>query len=296
MKNKLLKRIALTSLIFMSLNFSSNAFARNVDMQQGEILCFGADLNKIQEASLREYFKAPTDIEAIYVDKNVAIKQLGLPKNAYDDFTGGWYSSAYVKLTEKGSGINVTSNNLTLVTDGMLSNALITSGITDADIIASAPFAVTGESALAGIFEGAEKISGTELDPEGKQVAQEEVEVTLDIADTIGSTEATALINEVKAKVIEEAPKSTEEIEDMVTDAASKLDITVNDETKAKIVALMDKINDLDIDYDAIKDSLKQNSTKLLEDLKVLGKQIQESGILEKIWNWLKDFLNKWIQ
>lgn len=56
----------------------------------------------------------------------------------------------------------------------------------------------------------------------------------------------------------------------------------------------MNKINDLDIDYDSIKDSIKQNSSKLLEDLKSLGNEIKESGILERLWNWLKNFINKW--
>lgn len=289
MKNKFLRKIALTLLILLSCSFSMPAFARKPDIQEGEILCFGADLNHTQEEALREYFNAPKDIDAVYVDNTVASRQLG-----YSDFTGGWYSSAYVKINESGTGINVKSNNLTLVTDGMLANALITSGITDADIIASAPFPVTGESALAGIFEGAERITGIELKPEGKQVAQEEVEVTLDVADSIGSVEATALINEVKARVIKEAPKTTDEINQIVSDISSNLDITVNEVTKEKIVLLMNKINDLDIDYDAIKDSLKQNSSNLLEDLKSLGKEIKESGILERLWNWLKNFIDKW--
>lgn len=289
MKNKFLRKIALATLALVTLNFSIPALARKSNIQKGEILCFGADLNHTQEEALREYFNAPSDIDAVYVDNTVASRQLG-----YTDFTGGWYSSAYVKINENGTGINVKSNNLTLVTNGMLTNALITSGITDADIIASAPFPVTGESALAGIFEGAERITGIELKPEGKQVAQEEVEVTLDVANSIGSVEATALINEVKARVIEEAPKTTDEINKMVTDAASNLDITINEETKEKIVLLMNKINDLDIDYDSIKDSIKQNSSKLLEDLKSLGNEIKESGILERLWNWLKNFINKW--
>lgn len=289
MNNKFLRRIALISIVLTSFSLSTPTFARRANLQEGEILCFGADLNKTQEDALREYFNSPDDIDAVYVDNTVASRQLG-----YSNFEGGWYSSAYVKINESGTGINVKSNNLTLVTDGMLANALITSGITDADIIASAPFPVTGESALAGIFEGAERIIGIELKPEGKQVAQEEVELTMDIADTIGNVEATALINEVKTKVIKESPKTTEQIEKMVRDVSANLDITISEETESKIVVLMNKINDLDIDYDSIKDSIKQNSSKLLEDLKGLGKEIKESGVLERLWAWLKNFLEKW--
>lgn len=289
MKNNFLKKITFNLLILLTFSFSVPAFATKTNIQEGEILCFGADLNESQEKSLREYFNSPDNIDAVYVDNTVAARQLG-----YSDFTGRWYSSAYVKINENGTGINVKSNNLTLVTDGMLANALITSGITDADIIASAPFPVTGESALAGIFEGAERIIGIELKPEGKQVAQEEVEVTLDVADSIGSVEATALINEVKARVIKEAPKTTDEISEIVSEVSSNLDININEATKEKVVSLMNKINDLDIDYDVIKDSIKQNSSKLLNDLKSLGNEIKESGILERIWIWIKNLIEKW--
>ena len=94
--------------------------------------------------------------------------------------------------------------------------------------------------------------------------------------------------------VSEDKSKTTDEINEIVSDVSSNLDITINDVTKEKIVLLMNKINDLDIDYDAIKDSIKQNSSKLLEDLKSLGNEIKESGILERLWNWLKNFIDKW--
>ena len=60
-----------------------------------------------------------------------------------------------MKLTDQG-GINVSSKNVSLVTNEMFANALITSGILNCEVIVSAPFMVTGESALAGILAGAE--------------------------------------------------------------------------------------------------------------------------------------------
>lgn len=96
-------------------------------------------------------------MEAIYVDNATAIEQLGLAPDALDDYTGGWYSSAYVKLTDQG-GVQVSSKNVSLVTNEMFANALITSGILNCEVNVSAPFMVTGESALAGILAGAEEI------------------------------------------------------------------------------------------------------------------------------------------
>ncbi|WP_322413739.1 DUF1002 domain-containing protein, partial [Clostridium perfringens] len=55
-------------------------------------------------------------------------------------------------MTNNG-GIHVKSNNLTEVTSLMLSIALVTSGVTNAEIIASSSFPVTGTSALSGILK-----------------------------------------------------------------------------------------------------------------------------------------------
>ena len=127
-----------------------------------------------------------------------------------------------MKLTDQG-GINVSSKNVSLVTNEMFANALITSGILNCEVIVSAPFMVTGESALAGILAGAEEIMGESLSEENKVVAKEEIDTTLEIADEIlnnpdneinsssdSSTVASGIINDIKQQVIKESPNSTQ--------------------------------------------------------------------------------------
>ena len=160
LKNSLIKKTVLALTVVAGLSVSMTAFAKSSftgEYRQGEILSFGSSLNQREEAALRDYFGVSDEMEAIYVDNETAIKQLGLAPDALDDYKGGWYSSAYVKLTDQG-GINVSSKNVSLVTNEMFANALITSGILNCEVIVSAPFMVTGESALAGILAGAEEI------------------------------------------------------------------------------------------------------------------------------------------
>lgn len=293
MKKKSIKRLAMTLAIFLCLSVQRTAFADiRGEYPTGEILSFGSDLNDSQEAQLREYFKAPDNIEAIYVDNEMAIKQFGLDKNELDSFTGGWYSSAYVKLMEKDSGIIVNSNNLTLVTNDMLSNALITSGILNAEITASSPFPVTGESALAGILAGAEKIMGGELSLPRKEAAQEEVGVSLDLAEEIGDDEAAAVINEIKTEVIKEKPSTEKEIENIITNVENKYDVNISAEIRGNIISLMSDINDLDLDYSVLKDTLDKASSKFKDNMAALGKNLEDSGFWTRFLNWITNLFN----
>lgn len=293
MSKKFFKKLAMTIGILTCISIPTTAFADiHGEYPSGEILSFGSDLSDSQEAQLRKYFKAPDNIEAIYVDSKMALKQFGLDEKELANFTGGWYSSAYVKLLQKENSVTVNSSNLTLVTNDMLANALITSGILNAEVIASAPFEVTGESALAGILAGAENIMGGELSTSNKQAAQEEIGVSLDLAEEIGDTEASAIINEVKTAVIKDKPSSEEEIKEIIEKVENKYDVDISATIQNNMVALMSDINDLDLDYSKLKDTLDKSASKFKDEMEALGKELKDSGFFDKLFNWISEFFS----
>lgn len=276
------------------------------EYRQGEILSFGSDLNKKEELALREHFGVSEEMKAIYVDNAITIEQLGLEPNALDNYTGGWYSSAYVKLTNKG-GVQVTSSNVNLVTNEMFANALITSGILNCEVKVSAPFMVTGESALAGILAGAEEIMGESLSEENKVVAKEEIDTTLDIADEIlnnkdneinnsgdSSTIASGIINDIKQQVIKDSPNSTQ-IQEIIINVTNNYGVTLSEESQAQVLSLMEDVNELDIEYKDIKESMENIGENIYESLKEAGVKLKESGFFEKIGDFFSDlFENMW--
>ncbi|WP_346848821.1 MULTISPECIES: DUF1002 domain-containing protein [unclassified Clostridium] len=293
MSKKFFKKLAMTIGILTCISIPTTAFADiHGEYPSGEILSFGSDLSDSQEAQLRKYFKAPDNIEAIYVDSKMALKQFGLDEKELANFTGGWYSSAYVKLLQKENGVTVNSSNLTLVTNDMLANALITSGILNAEVTASAPFEVTGESALAGILAGAENIMGGELSTSNKKAAQEEIDVSLDLAEEIGDTEASAIINEVKTAVIKDKPSSEEEIKEIIEKVEKKYDVDISATIQNNMVALMSNINDLDLDYSKLKDTLDKSASKFKDEMEALGKELKDSGFFDKLFSWISDFFS----
>ena len=69
----------------------------------------------------------------------------------------------------------------------------------------------------------------------------------------------------MKQKVVEGGLQNKEKIQKVITDACKKFEISLSDDEKAQITALMEKIGSLDIDIDSlmkqagsIYDSLKE--------------------------------------
>ena len=292
-RNKL-KNMALSIAVLMGLGMASPVFAKS-DYNPGDILALGSDLTDAQEAALRKYFNAPDGTNTIYVTDEVIIKQLGLDPNDPANYAGGCYSSAYVKLLDDNSGINVKATNLTEVTESMLMNALITSGITAADVKVSSPFKVTGTSALSGILAGVEEVGGFEISLKQKETAQKEIETTVEVGDEIGSEEASTIINDIKTEVIKEKPKTEEEIKKIVENITNQYNVNISINAKDSIVNLMSDVNDLGLDYSELKSSLKEASNKLSNNLKELGSKLKEEGFFEKIKNWFVDLWDKFI-
>ena len=87
-------------------------------------------------------------------------------------------SCVYVELLPEGSGMSVTTSNITWCTGDMYVSALATAGITDARILVAAPFAVSGTAALSGVYKAYEDMTGTSLDDRAKLVSTQELTVT----------------------------------------------------------------------------------------------------------------------
>lgn len=205
-------------------------------------------------------------------------------------------SSAYVNPTSSG-GIRVETQNLTWVTNSMLTNTLITLGITNADVKAYAPYAVSGTGALTGIMKAFETGSddGKEITEEQKEVANEELVMTGQLGDSIGKEEASAVVNEVKTQVIKDSPKTAIEIGNIITNITNNYNVELSENDKAKMISVMSKINNLDLDYKELKDTLKVNKENLSATLQEIGSNIQEAEWYGKAWNAVKSF-GRWVK
>lgn len=65
-------------------------------------------------------------------------------------------SSLLITPTEPGSGLHITTYNITYCTEEMYQEMLLESGITDADVVVAGPHKMSGTAALAGIMKAGE--------------------------------------------------------------------------------------------------------------------------------------------
>ena len=257
-----------------------------------EVVTLGANLNSSQKQEMfKEFGVKPNDVKVITMNVNEIREQLGLPK-IVGEFKGNAYSSAFVKIEEKGYGIKVKTNNLTEVTPNMLSNALLTSGVTDADVIATSPFPVTGTSALAGVLQAFEKATGENIPVENKEVARQELSITNNLANAknsegqdIGKDGASAIVNQAKEEVIKDKPKNDKEVGEIVNNITNNYNIKLTPTQEQELVGLLANINSLGLDYSNLKGELDSISNNIQEALKENGQELKESGTLDRILN-----------
>lgn len=195
-------------------------------------------------------------------------------------------SSVVVVKREQGHGINITTKNISYCTVGMYKNALITAGITDADIIVAAPFPISGTGALVGTMKAYAVMTGEEVSEENMDAALNELVVTGDLADTIGdSKQVEEFIAYLKQQIVERGLKTEEDIRALIKEAGKKFNISLNEEQIRDIVALLQKIGNLDLDID----TLVSQARDLYDRIADIGRS---SGFFDKIAEFFRAILD----
>lgn len=191
-------------------------------------------------------------------------------------------SSVTVEQTSDGSGVNVSTENISFCTSGMYRNALVTAGVENADVKVAGPFKISGTAALVGVMKAYEEMTGKKISQKSKDAANDELVTTGEVAKNIGSDDAEKLIADVKQKVAEGNLTSSSDIKNAINESAKDLNINLSDTDRQKIQDLMDKISDLDL-----------NVNKLKEQAKDIYDQLGGSqGILDKISSWLRTVIH----
>ena len=157
-------------------------------------------------------------------------------------------SCVYVELLPEGSGMSVTTSNITWCTGEMYASALATAGITDANIIVAAPFEVSGTAALTGVYKAYEDMTGQKLDDMAKLVSTQELTITGDLAKEIGSMDSTSIVNELKLMLDQTKNMSDEEIRQTIVDIAGRYNVKLTDTQIRQLIDLCRSLEGLNPD------------------------------------------------
>ena len=256
-------------------------------------ISLGADLNQEERATVLRLLGVTEDDLKNYTVTTVtnADEHAYLDSYLSSSIIGSRaLSSVLVEGKEVGNGINVTTSNITYCTPGMYENALATAGVENADIKVAGPFNISGTAALVGAIKAYETMTGEEVSEENADTATNELVVTGQVAENVGDQgKAEQLIGAVKGEVVEGNATTTEEIGDVVDQAAQEMEVSLSEEDRQAIIDLMKKIDGLNLNID----SLKEQASNLYDqiaglDLNLDINQEQVKGFFEKILDFFR--------
>src|SRR5699024_2743755 len=170
----------------------------------------------------------------------------------------------------------------------MYANALLTAGAEDVTVEVASAVKVSGHSALTGIYK-AYDAEGETFDKERMELANEELEVATDLAEKEGMSQekVSELLTEIKKEIADQNPATKEEVEKIVKEQLDKLEISLSDQDREMLTKLFDKMRDLDIDFNKVKNQLEDIASKVKDKMDELG---LDASFWEKVGEFFREF------
>ena len=274
----------------------------NIDASKS-IIALGADLSAEQRAtvlSLMDVTEADlANYQVVTITNDMEHQYL----DAYTDASViGSKSLSSVKITpaESGHGVLVTTKNINYCTTGMYRNALLTAGVSDADILVVGPTEISGTAALIGAIKGYEAMSGESVSDTTLDTAMNELITTGEIAmQDADSQDIEELIAFVKAKVAAGGLDSDDQIRSAIEEGEDKFGVTLTEDEINQIIAIMQKINQLGLDPNVLVAQAEDLYSKFGKDFlknldtDAIAKEVAKSaasGFFAKIGDAIKGF------
>lgn len=177
-------------------------------------------------------------------------------------------SSVLVVPAQEGHGVVVTTENINYCTTNMYRNALITAGVTDADIKVVAPSPISGTAALIGALKAYEKMSGKTVTTQALDTSLNELVTTGEIKEAVGNdAQAEEFISYIKTVIATNNLETEEEIDAAIRKAMVDLNVSLTEEDIAQIKSLMIKIKAMGIDYSVLVEQADDIYAKYKKDI-----------------------------
>lgn len=287
------KIIAIVLAAVMTLGVCGVCFALNENEAR---VVLGADLNDTQRAEALSWFgvtdgsvpllTVTNKDERMYFEGKLPDKKLGHVA----------LSSIYMIGTAPGSGLHIETFNINYCTAEMYENALISSGITDANIKIWAPRPISGTAALTGIYKAYEDMTGRVLDAAAKDLGIEELIATGELAEYIGSDDALGIINDLKNILDETKNMDDEHVMERIHSIAADYGATLTDEQANQIFTLARMFEGLSAEE--IQARLV-NMAKAAQKAQTFGDTVQSvintlGEFIKTIGDFFVNIFNKW--
>lgn len=156
-------------------------------------------------------------------------------------------SCIYIEVLPQNSGLTVSTNNINWCSAQMYQSALNTAGIYDAKVMVTAPFAVSGTAALAGIYKAYEDINGVVLSDIAKDAGIQELITTGNLAELIGDVDASEVVNQLKPILDQTQNMTDSEVREQIGIIAQNMNISLTDAQYDQLLSLCRTLEKLDV-------------------------------------------------
>lgn len=245
-------------------------------IEQGDArVTIGADLDEQQRAQVYADFGIKqgevTEIKVTNADERAYLEGIA-PEKKIGKVA---LSCTYIVITEPGTGLQITTKYINWCTAQMYINALTTAGITDAKVMITAPFDVSGTAALTGIYKAYEDITGESLSEIAKAVGVEELITTGSLAEYIGSDEAAQLVNGLKEILDQTQTMTDEEVKAEIRNLCKSYNVSLTEGQIDQLLSLCRSLEKLDVS--ALKEKLV-GIAKTVDNAGKIGQTVSKIG------------------
>ena len=209
------------------------------------------ELMGIEAENLEDYDVSyvTNEEEHEYLDSYISSKKIG--KHAL--------SSVVITQAEEGAGLSISTYNINYCTVGMYKNALTTAGITDANIIVAGPYEISGTAALVGVMKAYSSMTGDEIDEEVMDAALDELVTTGEleedlVSEDVSSEDLEAFLADLKQELADGGLGSGSDMKEKILSMAEERGLKLSDSQLESIMKLLEKLEGLDLDWNAIAD------------------------------------------
>ncbi len=220
---------------------------------QPKFVTLGADLTAEQRAALLMRFGAVDGTDTILTitrDEQIAAMQNIIPVDA--SYLA--ISSSALTCPAPGTGLQVSTENITLVTPAMYSGALLTAGITDAQLIVAAPpdAASDGMTALTGIFRAfdAGACGRAAVDPTRQELATRWLATASAVGSSLNDNAAAArVLLSAQQQLIVGGQSNPAAVEPAFNNAQTDTGVTVPPEQRDGVLDLLRRLAEAKLDW-----------------------------------------------
>ena len=197
----------------------------------------------------------------------------------------------YVQKLEKGTGLNVTTYNISSCSATMFLNAMLTAGIDDANVLVGAPYPVGGTEALTGIYKAYEALTGVPLDATARELGTRELTMTGDLGSVIGREDSSGIIGDLKQILNETAKMTDQQLRRRIEQIAGEHNVKLTERQIQQLITLCRSLEKLGVSsFPTSREELQDTWEKVTE---TKDKVVGFFQSLRDTWESVRNFMDK---